>query len=68
LEACAPEEFAQRLGLKLATDVNSPVTAAPEAQEKDSKELRPGELWPWLWLLLVVFWFAEGLLANRTVA
>ena len=33
----------------------------------DGKELRTGELWPWLWLVLVVFWLAEGLLANRTV-
>jgi hypothetical protein len=68
LEACTPEEFAQRLGVKLASDVSGPVTAALETQEKDGKELRPGELWPWLWLVVVVLWFAEGVLANRTVA
>jgi hypothetical protein len=43
------------------------VTVA-ETQEKDGKELRSGELWPWLWLILVVFWLTEGVLANRTVA
>jgi hypothetical protein len=68
LDACTPEEFAQRLGVKLATDVITPAVVAPDAQEKENKDLRPGELWPWLWLLLVVFWLAEGLLANRTVA
>ncbi len=68
LEACTPEEFAQRLGVNLAKDVSSPATEAPEAQERDNKELRPGELWPWLWLAVLVFWFAEGVLANRTVA
>jgi len=67
LEACTPEEFAKRLGVTLASDASSLVTAA-ETQEKDGKELRPGELWPWLWLILVVFWLTEGLLANRTVA
>jgi hypothetical protein len=68
LEACSPDEFAHRLGLKLASDISSTVTVSSEAQEKDSKELRAGELWPWLWLTLVVFWLAEGVIANRTVA
>jgi hypothetical protein len=36
--------------------------------EKDGNELRSGELWPWLWLGVVLCWLAEGLLANRTVA
>ena len=67
LESCSPEEFAKRLGVTLTSDSIGPVSAV-ESQEKDSKELRSGELWPWLWLVLVAFWFAEGVLANRTVA
>lgn len=65
LEACSPEEFARRLGVTLATDTVGP---AAVAQEEDGKELRTGELWPWLWLVLVVGLLAEGILANRTVA
>jgi hypothetical protein len=65
LERCTPEEFAQRLGLTSATDAGEPGASATEEQ---GTELRAGELWPWLWLLLVVFWVGEGLLANRTVA
>src|SRR5438270_2747726 len=57
LEACTPEEFARRLGLTLATD--SGASATETAKEEDGKELRAGELWPWLWLLLVVCWVAE---------
>jgi hypothetical protein len=38
------------------------------AAEGDGNELRAGELWPWLWLGVVLFWLAEGLLADRTVA
>ena len=67
LEACSPEEFAKRLGVTLASDAGGPVTLAEET-EKDGKELRSGELWPWLWLVLVVCLLAEGILANRTVA
>jgi hypothetical protein len=67
LEACSPEEFAKRLGVTLASDASSPQSVVDE-KEKDSQELRPGELWPWLWLALIVFWLAEGILANRTVA
>lgn len=64
LDHCTPEEFARRLGVTLATK-----SASSEAQaEQDRDELRPGELWPWLWLALVVCWAIEGLLANRTVA
>jgi hypothetical protein len=66
LEACAPEEFAKRLGVTLATDTSGPV--AEEQKERDGLELRAGELWPWLWVILVVCFVAEGLLANRTVA
>jgi hypothetical protein len=66
LEACSPEEFARRLGVTLATDTGGSLTEAPK--EEDGKELRAGELWPWLWLALVVCWLAEGVLANRTVA
>jgi hypothetical protein len=64
LEACAPEEFARRLGLTLAFDESTSAVAADD----ELTEQRPGELWPWLWLLLTVGWLAEGLLANRTVA
>ena len=38
------------------------------AAVEDGNELRTGELWPWLWLGVVLFWLAEGVLANRTVA
>jgi hypothetical protein len=65
LEACTPEEFAQRLGVKLAADTGGLVSAAAEGE---GNELRAGELWPWVWLGVVVFWLAEGFLANRTVA
>lgn len=68
LESCPPEEFAKRLGITLAADTGSPVSVVDEVENKDSKELRPGEMWPWLWLAVVVLWFAEGVLANRTVA
>jgi hypothetical protein len=65
LERCTPEEFAQRLGVKLADNAGALVLVAAEG---DGNELRAGELWPWLWLGLVLFWLAEGVLANRTVA
>jgi hypothetical protein len=65
LERCTPEEFAQRLGVKLAANTSGPVAAM--AEEKGN-ELRAGELWPWLWLGVALFWLAEGILANRTVA
>jgi hypothetical protein len=65
LERCTPEEFAQRLGVKLAEDAGTSVAVAAE---EDGNELRTGELWPWLWLGVILFWLAEGLLANRTVA
>jgi hypothetical protein len=65
LERCTPQEFARRLGLNLAADTSTPVSTAAE---EEGKELRTGELWPWLWLVLVVVWLAEGLLADRTVA
>ena len=64
LEACTPEEFARRLGLTLAVGEGTAATAA----EDDGTELRSGELWPWLWLLLAICWMAEGMLADRTVA
>ena len=44
------------------------MSAVDEKKEQDSLDLRAGELWPWLWLVLVLCWLAEGLLANRTVA
>src|SRR5437660_12319747 len=47
LEGCTPEEFAQRLGVKLAANTSVPVAAAEEGA---GNELRAGELWPWLWL------------------
>jgi hypothetical protein len=66
LEPCTPDEFANRLGITLAAD---PSAAAVEAKkDQDSPELRAGELWPWLWLILLVMWLTEGVLANRTVA
>ena len=68
LKGVAPdlaEEFAQRLGLTLATNASEP---GASATSENGTELRTGELWPWLWLLLVVCWVGEGLLANRTVA
>jgi hypothetical protein len=65
LEPCTPEEFAQRLGLNLAANASESATVEKEG---DGTELRTGELWPWLWLLLVLCWVGEGLLANRTVA
>jgi Aerotolerance regulator N-terminal/von Willebrand factor type A domain len=64
LERCTPEEFARRLGVNLAPNAGLSV----EAEEENGQELRIGELWPWAWLVLVVFWLAEGLLADRTVA
>jgi hypothetical protein len=64
LERCTPEEFAQRLGVQLAENAGASV---PVAAEGDSNELRTGELWPWLWLGVVLFWLVEGVLANRTV-
>jgi hypothetical protein len=67
LEACSREEFARRLGVKTMSDSDTPMTAVG-ADGTDDKELRPGELWPWLWLILVVCFLAEGVLANRTVA
>jgi hypothetical protein len=66
LEPCTPEEFAKRLGLTLASDAADHVTT--QRKETDGLELRTGELWPWVWLVLVVCLLAEGLLANRTVA
>jgi hypothetical protein len=65
LEACTPEEFAQRLGLKLAADTAGLVSVA---SAEEGNELRTGELWPWLWLGMILVWLAEGFLANRTVA
>ncbi len=65
LERCTPEEFAKRLGVKLAENTGVSVSVAPEAE---GNELRTGELWPWLWLGVVMLWLAEGMLANRTVA
>jgi len=65
LERCTPEEFAQRLGVKLAENAGATVSVTAEGE---GNELRTGELWPWLWLGVVLFWLAEGLLANRTVA
>jgi hypothetical protein len=66
LEACSAQEFAKKLEVTLATDASG--SAAEEKKEPDGLELRAGELWPWLWLVVVVCWLAEGLLANRTVA
>ena len=66
LEACTPQEFAKRLGITLATDNDE--SAVEAKKEESGLELRAGELWPWLWLVLVMCWLAEGLLANRTVA
>jgi hypothetical protein len=71
LERCTPEEFAQRLGVELAASGEPGASATGEgasAAGEDRNELRAGELWPWLWLGVVVFWLAEGILANRTVA
>jgi hypothetical protein len=65
LERCTPDEFAQRLGVKLADNAGVSVS---EAKEEEGNELRTGELWPWLWLGVLVCLLAEGLLANRTVA
>jgi hypothetical protein len=65
LEQCTPEEFANRLGVKLAENIGVSMSVEPEAAGSES---RTGELWPWLWLGVVTFWLAEGLLANRTVA
>jgi hypothetical protein len=66
LEACSAAEFAKRLGVTLATD-GEPV-ATDERKAADGPEMRAGEIWPWLWLAVLVCWLAEGLLANRTVA
>jgi hypothetical protein len=66
LERVSPEEFARRLGVTLAADGALPVASVTD--DGDGTELRTGELWPWLWLVLAVCFLAEGLLANRTVA
>ena len=68
LESCSSEEFARRLGITLASDSTVPESSGVEAEGTDGQELKPGELWPWVWLILLVCWLAEGLLANRTVA
>src|SRR5262249_12083703 len=72
LERCTAEEFAQRLGGKLAANASEPGASAGEpgasGAGEDANELRTGELWPWLWLGVVLLWLAEGVLANRTVA
>ena len=65
LEACTAAEFAARLGVTLAADAGP---SADELKAENGLELRAGELWPWVWLVVVVCWLAEGLLANRTVA
>ena len=65
LEPCTAKEFAERLGVKLAD--NAGVSVSVAAEEKGN-ELRTGELWPWMWLGVLLCWLAEGLLANRTVA
>jgi hypothetical protein len=65
LERCTPEEFAQRLGVKLAANASLSVSVAGEG---NGHELRTGEVWPWLRLGVVLCWLTEGLLANRTVA
>jgi hypothetical protein len=65
LERCTPEEFAQRLGVTLAANAGEP---GASATVEKGNELRAGELWPWLWLGVILFWLAEGVLANRTVA
>jgi hypothetical protein len=67
VEASSPEEFARRLQVTLATNTGG-AAETEAAQQDDGDELRPGELWPWLWLILVVVLLAEGILANRTVA
>jgi hypothetical protein len=67
LERCTPEEFAQRLGVNLATNDSASV-GEPGVSTPGENELRTGEMWPWLWLGVVLCWLAEGLLANRTVA
>jgi hypothetical protein len=66
LDRCTADEFARRLGVSLAAEVESPQLAADKPEE--GTELRTGEVWPWLWLVLVVVLLGEGLLANRTVA
>jgi hypothetical protein len=63
LDSCTPEEFARRLGLTLAAGESSATATADDGMEQ-----RAGELWPWLWLVLMVCWLAEGLLSDRTVA
>jgi hypothetical protein len=65
LERCTPEEFAERLGISLAANTSAPAAAVAEGE---NNALRAGELWPWLWLGVILFWLAEGVLANRTVA
>jgi hypothetical protein len=65
LERCTPEELAQRLGITLAQKSDGEASVATEG---DGDELRARELWPWLWLGVMVFWLIEGMLANRTVA
>lgn len=65
LERCTAEEFAQRLGVKLAENTGVSMSIATD---EDGNEMRSGELWPWLWLGVVLFWLAEGIFANRTVA
>lgn len=67
LEACTAAEFAERLGVTLATD-SGPSDSADAQKDQSGLDLRAGELWHWLWLAVAVCWLAEGLLANRTVA
>ncbi len=69
LDVCTKEEFAQRLGVTLAqSGAAAPSEDQAETARQDVDELRAGELWPWMWLALVVCWVFEGILLSRTVA
>jgi hypothetical protein len=66
-DRCEPQEFANRFGLKPASEAVAQAEAAPPP-EVAGTELMDSEIWPWLAMLLLVTVVLEGFVANRTAA